>query len=74
MIGGTGDEYHLIVFFVFVPLYFVASVSLSFSLVWENMMVVMLFLCIFFIFFVSGPFNYELLMQRNCCVCCIKRF
>ena len=50
MIGGTGDEYHLIVFFVFVPLYFVASVSLSFYLVWENMMVVMSVSLYFFYF------------------------
>ena len=27
-----------------------------------------------FIFFFYGPFNYEILLQRNCCVCCVKLF
>ena len=27
-----------------------------------------------FFFFVSGPFNWELLEHRNCCVCHVKLF
>ena len=45
-----GNEYHLTVFFVFVPLYFVVSVSLSFHLVYENMMVV-ISVSLYFLYF-----------------------
>ena len=31
------------------------------------------FVCLF-VFFLSGPLNQELLVHRNCCVCCVKLF
>ena len=38
-------------------------------------MMVVVFVSLFlFAFFVSGPFNYMLLVQRNCCVCSVKLF
>ena len=33
-----------------------------------------LFLCSFFAFFVSSPFNQVLLVHRNCCTCFVKLF
>ena len=60
--------------------FFIALVLLSFVLScpqslflsdWSMIAVVSVFL---FIFFVSGTFNQELLVHRNCCVCHLKLF
>ena len=51
-------------------LFFLLLIALS-SLVHDSCCV---FLCFFFAFFVSAPFNQVLLVRRNCCVCFLNFF
>ena len=40
---------------------------------WWLLCLFLFFVCLF-VFFLSGPLNQELLVHRNCCVCCVKLF
>ena len=64
---------HLIVLF-FASVFVFCSLTFSvplFSRLEHDGCYICFFVC-FFILFVSGPFNSELLMHRNCCVCYVK--
>ena len=58
--------------FCLISVCFFLLVLLSFLLSCSSLFCV--FPCLLFVFFVSGPFNEELLGHRNCCVCHVKLF